>query len=112
MELRVLAFWAPLVCLIAFIILILVTYAFRSRGESSYKEGTEQTKVFLSGEDMPEEGMRHIRAHNIYWGFFESLKSYYEPLVRAHTGIVNDYLVWLVAMASIAGIVILAAGPW
>lgn len=112
MEMRILAFWAPLVCLIAFIILVAVTYAFRSRGESRYKEGTDQTKVFLSGEDMPEEGMRHLRAHNIYWGFFESLKRYYEPLIRAHTGIVNDYLLWLVAMASIAGVVILAAGPW
>ena len=112
MDIRILGFWAPLVYLIAFVILIAVTYAFRSRGVSSYKEGTDQTKVFLSGEDMPDEGMRHVRAHNIYWGFFESLRQYYEPLVRVHTGVVNDYLMWLVAVAAIAGIVVLAAGPW
>ncbi|HHE41495.1 MAG TPA: hydrogenase [Dehalococcoidia bacterium] len=112
MDIRILAFWAPVVCLIAFLVLIAVTYAFRSRGESKHKQGTEQEKVFLSGEDMPDAGMRHVRAHNIYWGFFESLKQYYDPLIRAHTGIVNDYLMWLIGVVAIAGIVILTAGPW
>ena len=112
MDVRILAFWAPLVCLTAFIILLAVTYAFRSRGEGGFKEGTDQAKVFLSGEEMPEEAMRHIRAHNMYWGFFQSLKRYYDPLVRAHTGVVNDYLMWLLGLVAIAGVVVLAAGPW
>lgn len=105
----ILSFWAPIVCLIAFAIILVVTYVFRSRGQSTYKKDTDQGAVFLSGEEMPEEGYRHVRAHNIYWGFFESMKRYYEPLVKAHTGIVNDYLIWPLGLTALAGLVIVIA---
>jgi len=105
-----LSFWAPLVCLIALVIVLVVAYIYRSRGQGTYKEGTEQGNIFLSGEDVPEEAQRHIRSHNMYWGFFNAMKRYYDPTVRAHTGIVNDYLIWLLALAAIAGIAVLAAG--
>lgn len=105
-----LTFWAPLLCLIAFLIVIAITYAYRHRGEAGYKEDTEQTEVFLSGEDVPEEGLRHVRSHNMYWGFFEAMKRYYDPTVRAHSGIVNDYLIWLLALTAVTGIVLFAAG--
>ena len=105
-----LTFWAPLLCLIAFLIVIAITYAYRHRGEAGYKEGTEQTEVFLSGEDVPEEGLRHIRAHNMYWGFFEAMKRYYDPTVRAHSGIVNDYLIWLLALTAVTGVALFASG--
>ena len=105
-----LTFWAPLVCLVAFLIVVAITYAFRSRGESGYQEGTDQTEVFLSGEDAPEESLRHIRAHNMYWGFFEAMKRYYDPTVRAHTGIVNDYLTWLLGLTAVVCVAVFAAG--
>ena len=85
----VLSFWAPLLIVVAFIIVAIITYAYRHRGESGYKEGTEQTKVFLSGEDEPEAGMRHVRAHNMYWGFFEAMKRYYDPVVRVHREVLD-----------------------
>jgi hypothetical protein len=46
----------------------------------------------------------------MYWGFFEAMTRYYEPTVRTHTGIVNDYLIWLLAVAAVAGIAIFVAG--
>ncbi|MFC2008793.1 hydrogenase [Chloroflexota bacterium] len=106
----ILTFWAPLLVVIAFIIVAIVTYAYRRRGQSSYKEGSEQTKIFLSGEDEPEAGMRHVRSHNMYWGFFEAMKRYYDPVVRAHTGIVSDYLIWMFALVALVGVALLAAG--
>ncbi len=106
----VLSFWAPLMVVIAFLIVAAITYAYRSRGRSSYKRDTEQTKVFLSGEDEPEAGMRHVRAHNMYWGFFEAMKRYYDPVVRAHTGIVNDYLIWMFGLAALVGVLLFASG--
>jgi hypothetical protein len=106
----VLTFWAPLVCLIALLLVLVVALIYRSRGNSSFKEGTERGEIFLSGENVPEESQRHIRSHNMYWGFFEAMTRYYEPTVRTHTGIVNDYLIWLLAVAAVAGIAIFVAG--
>lgn len=106
----VLTFWAPLVCLLALLIVLVMAYLYRSRGNDSFREGSEQGEIFLSGEDAPEEGQRHVRSHNMYWGFFEAMKRYYDPTVRAHTGIVNDYLLWLLAVAAVTGIAVFAAG--
>jgi len=106
----VLTFWAPLVCLIALLVVLIVAYVYRSRGNNTFEEGTERGEIFLSGEQVPEESQRHFRSHNMYWGFFEAMKRYYDPTVRAHTGIVNDYLIWLLSLAAVAGIVVLLAG--
>ena len=106
----VLTLWAPLVCLIALLIVLAVAFVYRSRGNASFEEGTERGEIFLSGEKVPEEGQRHIRSHNMYWGFFEAMKRYYDPTVRAHTGIVNDYLIWLLAVGAIAGVAVFIAG--
>ena len=54
--------------------------------------------------------MRHVRAHNLYWGFFEAMKRYYDPVVRAHTGIVNDYLIWMFGLIALVGVALFAAG--
>jgi len=99
-------YWAPLVCLIAFVILIAVTYLFRSRGRKQYKKGTAQTEIFLSGEEPPDTEERHIRAYNIYWGFFQGLKRYYDPTIKAHSGIINDYIIWLIALMSITAVIL------
>jgi len=106
----VLTFWAPLVCLIALLVVLIVAYIYRSRGNDTFEEGTERGEIFLSGEAAPEESQRHFRSHNMYWGFFEAMKRYYDPTVRVHTGIVNDYLIWLLSLAAVAGIVVLLAG--
>jgi len=105
----ILTFWAPLVCLVALLIVLALSYAYRSRGNDSFEEGTEQGEIFLSGEAAPTEGERHVRSHNMYWGFFEAMKRYYDPTVRAHTGIVNDYLIWLLAVAAVTSVVLFAA---
>jgi multicomponent Na+:H+ antiporter subunit D len=102
-----LPFWDPVICIIAFLILIGIAYLFRSRGQKKYKEQTAQTEVFLSGEEPPDAEQRHIKSHNIYWGFFQTLKQYYDPAVRAHTGIVNDFMIWLIAIAALIVVILL-----
>jgi hypothetical protein len=102
-----LTYWQPIVLLIVLLVLLGIAYAFRSRGEKGYKEGTRQADVFLSGERPPESVDRHVRAKNIYWGFFEGLKRYYGPALRAHTGIVNDYVIWFAVLIAVTAIVAL-----
>jgi hypothetical protein len=105
-----LPYWNPLIWVLGFAVLIALVYIFRSRGQKKYKRGTAQTEVFLSGEEPPKEAERHIKAHNIYWGFFETLKGYYERNMREHTGIVNDYIIWFVALVALTAVVLFIVG--
>ena len=102
--------WSPIVLVVAFLILAAVAYFFRSRGEARYKEGTAQTQIFLAGEEAPEPDKRHIRAHNMYWGFFQALKRYYETTMNAHTGIINDYIIWFTSVVAITAVIVFIAG--
>ena len=43
--------WAPIAWAIAFIVAMLIGWLIRNIGESGCQKGTEQTKVFISGED-------------------------------------------------------------
>jgi uncharacterized membrane protein YraQ (UPF0718 family) len=104
------AFWNPIIWIIVFVVLGIMVYFFRRQGQKEYKKDTDQTRIFLCGEEVPEAGERHIRVGNIYWGFFETLKEYYNQVVRAHTGIVNDYIIWFVAAAALSVIILLVAG--
>jgi hypothetical protein len=89
---------------------MLIVYFFRRRGQEGYKKDTDQARIFLSGEEVPEAEQRHIRVGNIYWGFFETLKEYYDVILKPHTGIINDYIIWFVAATAISVIILLIAG--
>ncbi|MCD6371058.1 MAG: hydrogenase [Thermoplasmata archaeon] len=91
-------FWNPLVWMLIFFILVLLSYLIWRRGESSYKKGSMQTDPFLSGYGPESKEALHVRAGNIYWGFASALKSYYSLLRKIHTGIVNDYVGWYIGI--------------
>lgn len=103
------SFWNPIIWIIAFIVAMVVVYLFRRRGQRGYKKDTAQARIFFCGEEVPEAGERHIRVGNIYWGFFETLKGYYHEMTRLHTGIVNDYVIWFVAILAITIMVLVLA---
>ena len=103
-------FWNPIVWLIAFVVVLVIVFFFRRQGRQDYKKDTAQAQIFLCGEEVPEAEERHIRADNIYWGLFETLKGYYDQVLRPHTGIVNDYILWFVAVMAISAVIILIAG--
>ena len=104
------AVWAPLIWIVALVVIGVMVFIWRSRGQRNYKEGTAQTDVFLSGAKVPPEEQRHVKSDNIYWGFFESLKELYSGMMKPHTGIVNDYLLWFVAMLAITILILVLAG--
>jgi len=103
-------FWDPIVWVSAFVGVMAMAHFFRSRGQKKYKKGTAQTQIFLSGEEVPEAERRHIKAHNIYWGFFQALKGYYDPTIKAHTGIINDYIIWFTAIAAATAVILFIVG--
>jgi hypothetical protein len=103
------AVWAPLVWIAALIIIGAIVLIWRSRGEKGYKKGTAQSDIFLSGIEVPSEEQRHVKADNIYWGFFEALKGFYSAMMKPHTGIVNDYMLWFVAVLGLTILVLVLA---
>jgi len=98
--------WAPLAWLVAFIVATIVVYLIWKTGESSYKVGSEQGRPYLSGNAEPEKGAVHIRASNLYWGFLQALKGYYEAIVPLHTGVLTDYMVWFVAVTALLLVIV------
>lgn len=100
-------FWNPLIWITAIVVVFLIVYILRGYGKKEYKEKTEQTKAFLSGNPEYEKEQMHIKGSNVYWGFTESLKWIYKILEKIHTGNVSDYILWFVI---IMGVLFLLVG--
>ncbi len=100
--------WNPLIWLAALLIAAGIAVAVRSMGRKDFHEGTGQTKPFISGNEEPENGGGHIPASNMYWGFLESLKGYYQWLVPLHTGVPSDYVAWFLGVVALMLIIGLA----
>jgi len=98
--------WNPLIWITAIIVAFLLIYILRGYGKKEYKENTEQTKVFLSGNPEYEKEQMHIKGSNVYWGFTESLKWVYKTLDKMHTGNVSDYILWFVIIMGILFILV------
>jgi hypothetical protein len=99
-------FWNPLIWLSAMVIAFLIAYILRGMGRKEYKEKTDQTQSFLSGNPEYEKEQMHIKGSNVYWGFTESLKWGYNVLRRMHTGNVSDYVLWFVIVIATLFIVV------
>ena len=99
--------WSPLLWLMAFAVALAIALVIRSRGRPDFREG-EGRKPFLSGNEEPGNAGGHIPASNIYWGFLESLRSYYKRMVPVHTGVPTDYIVWLLGVMALMLVVALA----
>lgn len=99
-------FWNPLIWITAIIVAFLIIYILRGYGKKEYKENTEQTKAFLSGNPEYEKEQMHIKGSNVYWGFTESLKWVYKTLDKMHTGNVSDYILWFVIIMGILFILV------
>jgi hypothetical protein len=98
--------WAPVAWLAAFVAAVIIVYLLWKTGESSYKKGTELERPYLSGNAEPEKGAVHIRASNLYWGFLQALKGYYDVLVPIHTGVLTDYMIWFVAVTALVLVIV------
>lgn len=99
-------FWNPILWMLILFIAFLLLYGIRGFGRSTYKKGTEQTKIFLSGNQEPSSQDMHIKASNLYWGFTTNLKNVYTGLRRMHTGNASDYVLWFVIIVAVLFLII------
>ncbi len=93
--------WNPVLWLLGFGVALGIAWFIRSFGRKDFREGTGQSLPFISGNDEPEDGGGHIPASNMYWGFLESMKSYYKRIVPLHSGIVTDYIAWFLGVMAL-----------
>jgi len=99
-------FWNPLIWGIAIVVAFLIMYIVRGFGKKEYKEKTEQTQVFLSGNPEYDKEKMHIKGSNVYWGFTETLRWVYKVLEKMHTGNVSDYVLWFVIVLAVIFIIV------
>ncbi|QAA76012.1 MAG: hypothetical protein BIP78_0244 [Candidatus Bipolaricaulis sibiricus] len=100
-------FWNPLLWLAAAGGVTLLALLVWSRGRRDYTRGTDGELPFLSGEKA--EGA-HVGGGHLYWGFVEGLRSYVERLRALHSGLVNDYVAWLVVILAVVFLIVLVGG--
>lgn len=99
--------WAPLAMLAGFAVISITVLAIRSLGRGGFRHGKDRAMPFYSGNIVTDR--ERAGASDFFWGFFEAFRGYYSYMQRAHTGMVNDYVAWFVAAASIL-LVALALG--
>ena len=101
-------FWNPLIWLIALIIIYLIVDFFIKHGRGDTEKQGDILLPFTSGNYVSEDAM-HIRASNVYWGFVEAMKGYYDTMSKMHTGIMSDYVYWYISILVII-IVLIGVG--
>lgn len=94
-------FWVPIIWVVAIAIGFLLIYIIRSFGNKAYKKETEQVKSFLSGNPEYSKEKMHIKSSNLYWGFTETLRTFYSILRKMHSGNASDYVLWFVIILAI-----------
>ncbi|MBS3789366.1 MAG: hydrogenase [Candidatus Thermoplasmatota archaeon] len=102
--------WSPIVFILVILITTLVAYILYEMGNPSYKRTKHKGEPFISGNRPPKDIRKiHVPGDNLFWGFTEALKNYFEPLVEGHTGKLNDYMYWVVITLAVVLIYIYMA---
>ncbi len=97
--------WNPIVWIIAYIIIYIGIKFLEDQGHPDTTKKGDMVLPFTSGNYVEEENAR-IKASNVYWGFVEAMKGYYNTLSKIHTGIVSDYVYWYIGILAVIIILI------
>jgi len=102
--------WNTIVFLGAVLMAVIVALILHSRGQKGTVPKGEGKKPYLWGNPTEIDGRPIVvPGSNVYWGFTQALKKYFDPMDRLHSGLINEYVFWLILMA---GIVIATLGFW
>nr|AGF92982.1 membrane bound hydrogenase subunit mbhI [uncultured organism] len=95
-------FWSPIVMFLVIILTGFVVYLLYRMGNPDFKRTEHKGEPFISANRPPEDiGKIHVGGDNVFWGFIKALENYFEPLIKGHTGIVNDYMYWIVCTLAV-----------
>lgn len=91
--------WEPITFITFAILVCLAVLIIRAFGRKSFKYSKEKAQAFFSGNITDESNA--VKASDYFWGFFEAMRPYYNAIIRIHTGVINDYALWFVIVASL-----------
>lgn len=96
-------YWSPLVWVILLVIClaaVMIVAVSSKRANGPLRTGTAveyKYQTFYSGEES-EHSM--VGGSDLFWGFKHNMKKYFDYMHEAHSGVVNDYALWMIcAMA-------------
>lgn len=103
--------WNPIAWTLLFLGIGVLALALRALGRNDHKRATGQTRAFLSGNEEPEDrGALHVRGRHLYWGIIDGFAGYYRRVAALHTGVVNDYVAWFVAVLAVVFVLFVWVG--
>jgi len=89
--------WSPLALLLVIALTSLVAYLLYMMGNASYTKTKYKGQPFISGNPPPTDVRKiHVGGDNLFWGFTKALEKYFDRIVKGHTGVINDYVYWVV----------------
>ena len=102
--------WSPIAFILIILLTTLVAYWLYKMGNAQYKKTQHKGELFISGNQPPEDIRSiHVSGDNLFWGFTNALKNYFEPLIEGHTGRLNDYVYWIIITLAVVLIYIYLA---
>ncbi|MFD3157443.1 proton-conducting transporter membrane subunit [Haloimpatiens sp. FM7330] len=109
-------YWNPKAWLVLFLILLvgfmLVLTINIRRTNKTTVDAVEQLdskyETFTGGE---KEEFTHVAGHDLFWGLKHELSGYFKVIHEAHSGIVNDYVLWVVGCLCIVTIYLFVLMP-
>lgn len=106
-------YWRPEAWLALFVILLIGAIIVLSINLRSAKKNTLEVideldmkyESFTGGE---KEEHTQIGGHDLFWGLKHQLRVYFDGIHKAHSGIVNDYVLWVVTCLAVVTIYLFA----
>ena len=100
------SFWNPLTWLVLFVVVfaavaIVILTGKKTRGAvlETAENVDGKYATFFGGEASP---FSHVSGSDLFWGFKKDWKGYFSFMDNLHSGIVNDYALWVVVALAIA----------
>lgn len=109
-------YWKPEAWLVLFVILligmiIIVSMNIRSTRKNTLEIIDELDTKYESFTGGEKEEHSHVGGHDLFWGLKHELKVYFDAIHTAHSGVVNDYVLWVVATVAIVILYLFALLP-
>lgn len=107
MDYTLAGYWNPASWLILFMILLIALILFFSFG---YKAANGKAvddlistryETFTGGE---KESYNHLGENDMFWGMRQDFLRYFKFIKNAHSGVVNDYVLWVVVTCALVTI--------
>lgn len=103
------SYWDPVVWLVLFVVVLAAVCIVILTGKSTRGPVLENTKhavdgkyaTFFGGEMSSHS---HVGGSDLFWGFKHDWKGYFGFMEGMHSGVVNDYALWVVASGALVTI--------